>query len=565
MKNMKIKNSITGLLLLVVFTACDNLNYQEVTTKDETWMYESPLYGIQKLVDDLYAHVQYDFGTYSGAMLASASDESDYARLLSDVHKYYDGGLSSFSPIVNPTWTNSYQAIAQANEFLEKLDKISLDEYLYNRAGQTGYEYLKEKFEMFPYEVRFLRAYFFFELAKTYGDVPLVTKTLSNSEANSVTRTPVQEVFKYIVDECDAIAEHLPISHIDTRAQQTGRASRPMALALKARTLLYAASPLFNTNNDKELWRQAAAAGKAVIDRAAGWGIILGDYSALWGNDNHRNAEMIFIRRTGSNNFFEQYNFPIGVENGNSGNCPTQNLVDAYEYQANGKTWRELEAAGQLPANPYEGLDPRFELTVVKNGDKWPNYETALIETFEGGRNASPLLNATPTGYYLKKYADGSADIRTNNPTTKYHTWIIFRLSELYLNYAEAVYNYLGSADAKSAEFTLSANEAINVLRDRADIQMPHFTGNANFVERYQRERMVELAFEDHRFWDVRRWKKGAEFFTQIYSMKLTKSGNNIVYTRQSKNRLWNERNNFYPIPFAETKINPNLTQNPGW
>ncbi|GHT29409.1 hypothetical protein FACS189432_08520 [Bacteroidia bacterium] len=76
---------------------------------------------------------------------------------------------------------------------------------------------------------------------------------------------------------------------------------------------------------------------------------------------------------------------------------------------------------------------------------------------------------------------------------------------------------------------------------------------------------MVELAFEDHRFWDVRRWKKGAEFFTQIYSMKLTKSGNNIVYTRQSKNRLWNERNNFYPIPFAETKINPNLTQNPGW
>jgi hypothetical protein len=138
------------------------------------------------------------------------------------------------------------------------------------------------------------------------------------------------------------------------------------------------------------------------------------------------------------------------------------------------------------------------------------------------------------------------------------------RLAEFYMNYAEAMYNYYGSADAQG-EFGLSANEAINVLRARTDINMPLFAGDAGFEERYMRERMVEFAFEDHRFWDVRRWKKGAEFFAGVNIAKLEKEGENVILNRATKSRIWDEKYNLFPIPLTELQKNDNLTQNPGW
>lgn len=150
-------------------------------------------------------------------------------------------------------------------------------------------------------------------------------------------------------------------------------------------------------------------------------------------------------------------------------------------------------------------------MTVVKNGDMWPNYNTTPIETFEGGVNGLPLVNATETGYYLKKYCDGNVNISTNDTTTTNHAWVLMRLGEFYLNFAEAMYQYYGNAEIPG-EFALTANGAINTLRDRADVMMPHWSGNpSDWWERYKRERFVELAFEDHRFWDVRRWKCGSE------------------------------------------------------
>ena len=139
------------------------------------------------------------------------------------------------------------------------------------------------------------------------------------------------------------------------------------------------------------------------------------------------------------------------------------------------------------------------------------------------------------------------------------------RLAEVYLNYAEAMFNYYGDADAKG-DFGMSANEAINVLRNRPDIMMPEFHGNDGFEERYMRERMVELAFEGQRFWDVRRWKKGAEFFMNIEEADFKLDGNgDLILTRVTKTRKWDEKYNLYPIPQSEIQKNGNLTQNPNW
>ncbi|GHU58387.1 starch-binding protein [Bacteroidia bacterium] len=543
------------------------MDYNEVTVRDEEWIYNSPSNGISHMIYDVYALMFSDFksnGNYSGATKASATDEADFATSLSNVHNYYNGGWSTANPF-STTWEYSYRAIAEIHNYLEKIEKVSLEDYRYD----SNYPNMVQQFELFPYELRFLRAYFYFELAKTYGDVPLVTTTLTNSQANNVERTPVKEVFKFIVDECDAVAPYLPYSYANEPYAQIGRATRAAVLALKARTLLYAASPLFNTDNNKELWRQAAATSKDLLDRAGSWGLKLSAYNELWGNDAFYNPEFIFGIGLVASNDFEKNNYPVGVENGGSGNCPTQSLVDSYEYVDNGQTFKERHPGQQINVtkeNPYNGLDPRFELTVVKNGDSWPSnsIQRLTMQTYFNGFNGAPKYGATTTGYYLKKYVDGNCVTTYNNPTTRRHTWIVMRLAEVYLNYAEAMYNYYGDADAKG-EFGLSANEAINVLRQRPDILMPAFSGTAKFEERYMRERMVELAFEDHRFWDVRRWKKGNDFFATISIANLQLANGEVILNRGVRARQWNDKYYLYPIPQSEIQKNGKLKQNPGW
>ncbi len=546
---------------------CANLDYNEASNRDEAWTYNSPINGVKALVYDVYAQLPSEFkdDIYgSGAMLASATDEAQFALSLSPIHKYYNGGWTPSNPFSN-TWDRSYRAIAQVHMYLERIHKIDLSDYEYDPNYQT----MVQQFELFPYELRFLRAWFYFDLVRTYGDVPLVTTTLTNEQANSLERTPSKEVFQFIVNELDAVAEYLPVSFKDIPGQEIGRATRGAALALKARALLYQASPLFNTDNDKELWKEAAAASKVLLDNAQRWGYSLSAYANLWGHETFTNPEFIFVLGTQADNRFEKNNYPVGVENGNSGNCPTQALVDAYEYKADGKTFREKHPGNVdvTAEKPYDGLDPRFELTVVKNGDLWPANaaQQIAVETYRGGFNGAPKYGATPTGYYLKKFVDGNCVTTANNQTTSRHNWIVMRLAEVYLNYAEAMYNYYGDADAKG-EFGMSANEAVNVLRSRPDIDMPSFKGNDGFEERYMRERMVELAFEGHRFWDVRRWKKGADFFKNVAvaDFRLDAAGN-VILNRSTQTRQWDEKYNLYPIPQSEIQKNGSLKQNPNW
>ena len=553
----------TFLLPLASFllTSCVDLEYTEENSRDEKWTFTYFNEGIKGLVSGVYAQVyNNEFENNSAYFLAGATDEAQYALETGDINSYVNGGWSPANPF-DRAWTQSYTAIADVNMYLEKIDQTDISEWEYN----SSYQDWKDQMEKFPYELRFLRAYFYFQLFRAYGDVPLVTTTLTNAQANNVKRTPADEIVKFIVDECDAVAPYLPVTYSTENGAEIGRATRAAVAALKARTLLYAASPLHNPTGDKTKWAKAAEACKYILDNATAWGLKLSAYGSLWGHDAFFNPEMIFAIGRGDSNAFEKANYPIGVENGSSGNCPTQSLVDQYEYADNGETFAE-RYPGSIDlssVDPYEGLDPRFALTVVKNGDEWPSNgaQKKAIETFVGGFNAAPKYGATPTSYYLKKFVDGSCVTTADNQTTRRHSWIVFRLGEFYLDYAEAVFNATGSAN--DATYGMTANEAINVLRNRADIQMPEFTEDGEaWVKRYERERLVELAFENHRFWDVRRWKKGAQYFKTIQVANINSS---LVLTRSTVNRQWDDKFNFYPIPQSEIKKNPNLTQNTGW
>ena len=553
------------LFAFLLLTSCADLDYTEETTRDEEWTFTYFNEGIKGLVSGVYAQVyNNEFASNSAYFLAGATDEAQYALEAGNVNSYVNGGWSPANPF-DRTWTKSYTAIADANMFLEKLDEADISDWEQN----PEYSKWVSQLELFPYELRFLRAYFYFELFRTYGDVPLVTTTLTNAQANSVKRTPADEIVKFIVEECDAVAPYLPVTYETEVGSEVGRATRVAAAALKARTLLYAASPLHNPTGDKTKWAKAAEACKYVLDNAENWGLSLSSYGLLWGHDAFYNKELIFGLGRGDDsdngNVFEKANYPVGVENGSSGNCPTQSLVDQYEYQDNGETFGERHP-GNIDLNlqdPYEGLDPRFALTVVKNGDEWPSNgaQKKVMETFVGGFNGAPKYGATPTSYYLRKYVDGACVTTADNQTYRRHTWIVFRLGEFYLDYAEAVFNATGSAN--DATYGMTANEAVNVLRNRADIQMPEFTEDGDaWVKRYERERLVELAFENHRFWDVRRWKKGAQYFKTIQAATISPS---LVLTRSTITRQWDEKYNFYPIPQSELIKNSNLTQNPGW
>ena len=554
---MKLKNICFGIVCTVALVGCtDKMDYHEYTNYGKEYVF-SDFGRTAAFVNNIYSYLDYDLlGTTS---LASACDEAEMALNYSNVLDYTNGNWTALNP--KSQW-NYYTPIRAANYFLENGLNLEFSDLILNQ----DYEAQMKRYGRYQYEVRLLRAYYYFLLVRAYGDVPFTTKVLTEAEANSLERTPASQVFDFIISECDAVAPQLPVdySKLDNDAAggtnpEAGRVTRGAALALKARASLYCASKLFNDSENRDLYKRAATASLDVINYCGENNITLGKYTDLWGADNWKASEMIFVRRVGDTDDPERTNFPIGMENAKSGNCPTQTLVDAYEMKNGGEPNQK---------DPYTGRDPRFAMTIAVNGDKWPNTNPNPLEIYTGGRDAAPVPYATPTGYYVKKYVDGATDISASTSSGgKRHSWITFRLGEFLLNYAEATFKYFGSADIKDAELTMTAREAVDKVRKRTGVDMPDFPegmSSSDFWSRYKNERMVELAFEGHRFWDVRRWKEGG--FTSIGRMLITKnSDDSFTYTRSIKALVWDDKMYFYPIPDSEIRKNPNLKQNPGW
>lgn len=563
---MTIKNIILlGTLAVAALASCsDEMDYKEYSNYDKKYVFNN-FDNTVGFVTNIYSYLDYDYGIVGEGMLASACDEAEYSWRSGSINNFTNGSLSANNA---PSFFGFYGGIREANYFLANYKDCDFSEYQLNK----DYANQMARFNRLPYEVRFLRAYFYFKLVSYYGDVPFYTDVISTDEANALGRTPAKDVLDFVVKECDEIAPHLPISYgtleNDAAAGETGRVGRLAAMALKARALLYEASPLFNTSGDKELWHQAALASKAVIDTCEENDLFLGQYKNLWGTDNWQNDEVLLARRIGDLNWLETNNYPRGVENGKGDNCPTQTLVDAYDMKSTGKAWDD-DNSGFDPAKPYNDRDPRLALTIAVNGEKnWPSYNGTPLETYYGGANGEPLTGATPTGYYLKKLLDGSVNISSVNSNTKRHSWVLFRLGEFYLDYAEAAFRYLGGADATSAELTMSPREALNQTRVRAEMpEFPEGMSNDTFWKNYEKERMVELAFEDHRYFDIRRWKEGPQH-ANITEMKITQnSDGSFSYKRQIVKRVWDGKLYFMPIPHSEMMkhTSPDFKQNPGY
>ena len=550
---MKYIKIVISCSLLFLGSCNKPLDYSEASFYGEDAVLNSPsLY--KALLTTIYSYLPSDFNSIDGAMRASATDDAVHVWDLSAIKRFNDGSWSALQPL-DDQWGYLYTGIRSANLFLQKSEGQTFEDLRYN----DGYREMMIQYDNYPNEARFLRAFFYFELIKRYGDVPLITTPLTVQEANAVTRTPYEGVVDFIVSECDDIIPKLPVSYASLPGAETGRATKGAALALKARTLLYAASPLHNATNDPAKWEAAASAAKELIDMQQY--SLEGSYQNVVNNIN--SPELILERRQDFSNAFEIANFPVGYEGGNTGTCPTDNLVQAYEMQETGMGIHE-EGSGYVAENPYAGRDPRMYETILYNGASWKN---ATIEVWPGGFNGPPQERATKTGYYLKKYVIEGISLNPVNPTTQQHTWVVFRYGEVLLNYAEAMNEVFGPNGKGAGTLQMSAREAVNLIRGRA--HMPDFPADLSkdvFREKLRNERRVELAFEDSRFWDIRRWDIGSST-TQIYGVEVNRTNSGQVSYRPKlvETRVWSDKMNFYPIAQNELYVNKELNQNPDW
>jgi len=554
---MMSKKYITAIcLLLIMMTSCNNLNFDEATGNSKAYSY-AYFDEAANNVTAIYGQLQSDFGAIGGAMRDAATDNAVYTWSDNQVYNIYNNIWSKLNT-VDDVWSTYYTAIRSSNVFLDNFSLKNFERFKDNATYTTDLA----KAVKYPYEVRFLRAYFFFELSKRYGDIPLLTRTYSMDEINKVEKSSFDQVVDYIVHECDTIAPILPVTY-RTTTLETGRATRGAAMALKARTLLYAASALHNPTNDPAKWDRAAKASFDLVSNSEinGWYKFEPTVN-LFSNGNAMLTakELIFERRNGNSNDFESRNLPIGFEGGNSGNTPTQNLVDAFEMKDGTLfDWTNPVHA----ANPYLNRDPRFYKTIAYNGSVLMG---KTIQTFNGGLNGYPTIGATPTGYYLKKYIDQTISLSATSSISKPHHYVLFRYAEAMLNYAEALNEWKGP-DYKDATYTISAREALNKVR--ANATMPAILGDNSqdaFRIRVRNERRIELAFEDHRFWDIRRWKIG-DVVKNIFGITIIQNGTTLTYSTQQllPARVWDNKMYLYPIAETETFINANLKQNTGW
>jgi len=473
--------------------------------------------------------------------------------------------LSTSATDVVGIYNTMYVGIRNANVMLANMDRVPWDkDPAYNPSFIKGEQY-------------FLRAFFYFELMKRFGGVVLLNKPQTIGESNEdLSRGTYQETAAFILKDLDLAASLLPLEWPSTSAY--GRATKGAVLALKSRTLLHMASPLNNSKSsidvvgDASLWKNAAKAAKDVIDLNIY--ALEANYADILSRTNSKEYIMIKIRGPRLYNdpsapYIIDFLSPPSYGGNQSTLSVTQNHVDLYE--AVKKTGTTIVSAfpitdpisGYDKNNPYLNRDPRFYNNIIYNDMIWQGRK---VETFTGGRDmlaASPFY--TKTSYYLKRL--WPEILKSGSNASEFVNFVYFRYAEILLNYAEAI----NEANGPTAE-SFTAYNAVNLVRNRAGMpNLPIGLTKDQMRERIRNERAVEFAFEDMRWWDILRWKKGVDLVAQpMKAMKITKTGSAFTYEvialGADFQKTFMDYMHLYPIPLAEfNKSAAGLVQNPGW
>jgi hypothetical protein len=449
-----------------------------------------------------------------------------------DVQAYIElGTYDQSSAKVYGEWKNAYKGIHAANYFLENVDKVtSATPALINQ---------------FKGEAKTLRAYQYIKLAGLYGDVPLVTTSITLEQARTLQRTPVAQIYDFIDKELTEAATLLPATY--SNAADKGRIARGAAWALKARADLFAG-------------RYQLAVDAATEVNGLGY-TLYDSYQKLFSYAAENNREVIldkqFIKDNYPNNVFSMM-APYSQKNGGSSYVPTKVLADTYQM----KDGKGIHAPGSAfdEDHPYDNRDPRLRYSLFVDGDILPSGTVFHPAPNSGTADAiGSTYIASTTGYNLKKYINPEDYA---NPANSGINMILLRYAEVLLTYAEA--------KIELNQLDQSVYNAINTVRQRADVNMPALPAGltqAQLRDAVRYERTVELAFEGLRLYDIRRWKTAEQVMTgPVYGITWNNNGQRTVVQVVSFNRAFDKsRHYLWPVPQKERDLDPALSQNPNW
>jgi hypothetical protein len=560
----------------IILTSCDDLFGDFLDKQPSNELTEEETFSLwtnaEKFHYDTYNFLRNGAGRISDSWMDAASDlaETSYSqsgtRYSFNVGNYY---ASPGASELTETWEHYYRGIRKCNMLLAHIDSVP-------KAASDSEENYRSNKTYFKAESRFLRAYFYWELFLRYGPVPIVTDVLDPDGdllTGYVERPGNRDFIDFVLkelNECESGLMEKP-----TENDLIGRVCKPMASALQSRIILYMASPRYHLMS----WQEASDAALSFIDTyGSQYGLYTGTDDLILLPVHNGNNEVIFWRNDNQVGWSSISNdTPVG-EGGKGGLCPSQNLVDMYdmanglspftEYDDtgapvyNGATTPAVNPlSGYNESDPYTNRDPRFYKTVLYHQSVWNN---AAINVTKGGRdNPVGNANATPTGYYVRKYIPENI-LYNNHSNTSFRNWIFIRYAEILLNYAEAMNEINGPCP--------EAFSALQLIRNRAGMTAqlsarPDLQSKESLRKFIRKERTIELAFEDHRAWDVRRWNVAVEALARpIYGMEVTLgSGGSPVYTRKiAQNRIFTEKMYLYPIPEEEI-WKTGIENNPGW
>ena len=545
----------------VLFSCKSDLEVEpiELQTLDQVFnSQDSAGVNAERFLTDIYTRLPRTYNRVGDDYLDAATDDAISSNSANVSVQQLSLGTYSADSYQDNQWANNYAGIRQANIFINNIDKVPLKGKLPNGTGFNA---------VWKSEARFLRALYYFELVKRHGGVPLLgDKVFQLNDDVELPRNSFEECINYIVSECDAIKGTLRTNPYDLTFLE--RPTTGAALALKARALLYAASPLFNgsniepqnsltgyTNFSADRWAKAEQAAADVM--RLNQFELLPDFKSVF--VTQANKERIFSRQNGNNTSLENNNGPVGystsINNGRT--SPTQELVDAFGM-ANGLPISD-PASGYQVNDPYAERDPRFYATILYNGAQWLGRP---VETFEGGADKpGGSKQQTRTGYYARKFMGNFEEAPKYSDVN--HDYVLFRYAEILLNYAEARNEVLNAPDGE-------VYRNVEAIRQRAGLNPYQLTpglSQQQMREVIQNERRKELAFEEHRFYDVRRWKLAETLFDkQLHGMTIFKTGTGTIYQEAPVLKMHFEKKMYLaPIPFSEVIKNRKMVQNPGW
>jgi hypothetical protein len=568
---IRLKNIFSIIVLIILIAGCSE--YLDPNpydgTYDEEYVWSTPSFAEGVLIQAFNNIHPSSWRVQNNELMAILTDDAVSSSISSTSGNFAQGLQSPYFNLSHiDTWGGDYSSIFNINKFLENIGSVK-----YDPDSAINQQFIRK----FKGDAYFLRGFFHWKLLKRFGGlsdgemmgIPVIKKSLDIDESYDIPRSTYMETILAINEDLDSALQYVPEAYtgddLVTGVQYYGAPTKAIVLSLKGIIAAYAASPAYNPDNDLVRWDSAASKlSQALL-------YIDGELNtdALPPRNFHEpeNPDVIWRAPYDASNYSNEINnYPPSLR-GDGRTNPSQNLVDAFPDSLGYPITDESTVYNS--ESPYENRDQRFYEAIVYNNSVFGG-ESLTIETFNGGADSRQVNkeSGTRTGYYLKKLLSENVTLFPERIGIEPTFYITISKTDLYLLFIEAMNELAGPYDTR---YGISSRNCLVKIRRRAGLDNDQYLlgtaakGKEAMRELIRNERRIELCFEDHRYWDLRRWGELDKINTDVYGMIIERSNDStFTYTRKMVEKR--EYQSIYnPLPFEEVLKMNQVSQNEGW